>query len=326
MQSWPALRPSCPTARVTSLGLLVAVARHGLDAKTVLQTIAALGGVEAGEIVDGNQRYPIQVRFAAEARQSPETIAALPVRTPSGALVPVGQLATIELGPGPSQIGRERLQRRTTVQLNVRGRDIATFVEEARSKLEREVKLPTGYFTEWAGEYERLQSATRQLAIVVPIALALILVLLIATFGKARPALLIFLNVPMSVTGGIAALALRGLPLSISAGVGFIALFGVAVLNGLVLVTSIERLVHQGVEAAPAVVQGAEGRLRPVLTTAMVASLGFLPMALSSGAGAEVQRPLATVVIGGLISSTLLTLFVLPAMYSWLGGGRAQKA
>jgi cobalt-zinc-cadmium resistance protein CzcA len=302
-----------------------AIARNGLSAKTVLDTIGALGGVDVGEIVDAGERYPIRVRLAPSARQDPNVIATLPVRTPSGALVPIGQLAKIDVGPGPSTIGRERMQRRITVQLNVRGNDIGTFVSEAKRALDREVKLPVGYYTVWAGEYERLQSATRQLAVVVPMVLALILVLLIATFGQFRPALLIFLNVPMSVSGGIAALAVRGLPLSISAGVGFIALFGVAVLNGLVLVSSIERLSSQGLSPFDAVVRGAEGRLRPVLTTAMVASLGFLPMALATGAGAEVQRPLATVVIGGIVSSTLLTLLVLPAMHLWLGRSRAKS-
>jgi len=291
-----------------------AVARYGLSSKTVLETISAVGGISAGEIVDGLERYPIRVRLSATARKDAETLAALPVRTPSGALVPIGQLARIAIVPGPPQISRDSLQRRVTVQANVRKRDIASFVEEAKGILERQVRLPAGYFTAWAGEYERLQSATRQLMIVVPIALALIIVLLIATFGKVRPALLIFANVPMSISGGIAALLLRGQPLTISAYVGFIALFGVAVLNGLVLVSSIERLKLQ-LPLMDAVLRGAEGRLRPVLTTALVASLGFLPMALSTGAGAEVQRPLATVVIGGLISSTLLTLLVLPALY-----------
>jgi cobalt-zinc-cadmium resistance protein CzcA len=292
-----------------------AIARYGLDARTVLMTISALGGIELGEVISGPERYPIQVRWAAGARDGAETIAALPVRTPGGVLVPIGQLGHVEIAPGPSQIARERIQRRTTIQLNVRGRDIASFVEEAKRKLDRELKLPVGYFTEWAGEYERLQSATRQLAVVIPIALALIMVLLVATFGRFRPALLIFANVPMSVSGGVAALAVRGLPLSISAGVGFIALFGVAVLNGLVLLTRIEKLRGGGMKAEDAVLSAADSRLRPVLTTALVASLGFLPMAIATGAGAEVQRPLATVVIGGLISSTLLTLFVLPTAY-----------
>ena len=302
-----------------------AIAKHGLDARVVLETIAALGGVEVGEILDGNARFPIQVRLQADARRDAESIAALPVRTPRGALVPVGQLAHLEVGPGPSQISRQRLQRRLTIELNVRGRDIGTFVDAARAVLDREIKLPTGYSTVWAGEYERLQSATRQLAVVVPIALLLILVLLVASFGRFGPALLIFLNVPLSATGGVLALLVRGLPLSISAGVGFIALFGVAVLNGLVLVSSIERLRKDGAELRDAVLRGATGRLRPVLTTALVASLGFLPMALATGAGAEVQRPLATVVIGGILSSTLLTLLVLPTIYAWVAS-RASRA
>ena len=296
------------------------VARYGLDAKTVLETVSALGGSEVGQVVTGGQKYPIQLRFAESARKNAETIAALPVRTKGseGTLVPLGQLAKVSLEPGPSQISREKLQRRITIQLNVRGRDVGTFVEEAKSKLDKDVKLPASYFTEWAGEYERFQSATAQLAVVVPITLALILVLLVATFGTFRPALVIFLNVPMSISGGLFALLLRGEPFSISAGVGFIALFGVAVLNGLVLVSSIEHLRESGVPAVAAVSQGAKGRLRAVLTTALVASLGFLPMALATGAGAEVQRPLATVVIGGILSSTLLTLLVLPAVYGAL--------
>jgi heavy metal efflux system protein len=295
-----------------------AIARAGVDAKAVTDTVGAIGGLEVGEIVDGPVRFPIRVRLAADARKDERSIAAVPVRDEMGNLVPLGQLAVITTAPGPSQISRERLQRRITVELNVRGRDVGSFVDEAKVALDRDVKLPVGYYTEWAGEYERLQSAARQLAIVIPIALALILVLLVMTFGRVRPALLIFVNVPMAISGGIAALALRGLPLSVSAAVGFIALFGVAVLNGLVLVTSIERLRDHGASAWDAVLRGADSRLRPVVTTALVASLGFLPMALASGAGAEVQRPLATVVIGGLLSSTLLTLFVVPTVYAWL--------
>ncbi|HRG95945.1 MAG TPA: CusA/CzcA family heavy metal efflux RND transporter [Polyangiaceae bacterium] len=296
----------------------VAIARAGLSAKAVLDTVSALGGMQVGDIVDKGERFPLQVRFSEAARKDRATIAALPVRAPDGRLVPLGQLAHIEVGPGPSQVSRERLQRRITIQLNVRGRDIGSFVEEAHSRLDRDIKLPAGYFTEWAGEYERFKSATAQLAVVVPITLALILVLLVATFGKFRPALVIFLNVPMSISGGLFALLARGEPFSISAGVGFIALFGVAVLNGLVLVSSVEHLRDEGLAALEAVRLGATGRLRPVLTTALVASLGFLPMALATGAGAEVQRPLATVVIGGLLSSTLLTLLVLPAIYGTL--------
>ena len=299
------------------------IARYGLDARQVLETVSALGGMEVGQVVTGGQKYPIQLRFAESARKNAESIAALPVRARSSGdgsatLVPLGQLANVTWAPGPSQVSREKLQRRITIQLNVRGRDVGTFVEEAKTKLEKEVKLPPSYFTEWAGEYERFQSATAQLAVVVPITLALILVLLVATFGEFRPALVIFLNVPMSISGGLFALLIRGEPFSISAGVGFIALFGVAVLNGLVLVSSVEHLREAGVPAAEAVARGAKSRLRAVLTTALVASLGFLPMALATGAGAEVQRPLATVVIGGILSSTLLTLLVLPAVYGAL--------
>ncbi len=305
----------------------VAVARHGLSVEPVLAAVASVGGIQVGTIVEGPERYAIQLRLRKDARESTDAISRVPVRLPSGATLPLGQLTRIERAPGPSEVARERLQRRVTVQLNVRGRDLASFAEAAREKLDRELKLPPGYSLAWAGEYERLQHATNRLFVVVPIALALILVLLVATFGTMRPALLIFSNVPMAVSGGVLALTLRDMPFSISAGVGFIALFGVAVLKGLVLVSSIERL-RLGPERLPvaeAVRRGAEGRLRPVLTTALVASVGFLPMALASGAGAEVQRPLATVVIGGLISSTLLTLLVLPAAYELLLGPRRGR-
>jgi len=307
------------------------VARYGLDARAVLDTVSALGGVEVGQVVTGGQKYPIQLRFSESARKNAEAISALPVRARTSGegaptLVPLGQLANVTLAPGPSQVSREKLQRRITIQLNVRGRDVGSFVEEAKAKLEKDVKLPPSYFTEWAGEYERFQSATAQLAVVVPITLALILVLLVATFGQFRPALVIFLNVPMSISGGLFALLLRGEPFSISAGVGFIALFGVAVLNGLVLVSNVEHLREAGVPPEEAVARGAKSRLRAVLTTALVASLGFLPMALATGAGAEVQRPLATVVIGGILSSTLLTLLVLPAVYGALLARDERKA
>ncbi|MDB4945803.1 MAG: Cobalt-zinc-cadmium resistance protein CzcA [Labilithrix sp.] len=303
-----------------------AIARAGVDAKAVTDTVGAIGGLDVGEIVEGAIRYPVRVRLAEEARRDGKAISAVPVRDEAGNLVPLGQLATVEMAPGPSQVSRARMQRRITVQLNVRGRDIGSFVEEAKGALDRNVKLPVGYYTVWAGEYERLQSAAKQLGIVIPIALALIMVLLVVTFGRLRPALLIFVNVPMAISGGVAALAVRGLPLSVSAGIGFIALFGVAVLNGLVLVSSIERRRDHGEPVADAVLHGSNERLRPVLTTALVASLGFLPMALATGAGAEVQRPLATVVIGGLVSSTLLTLLVIPTVYAWLARNDAPSA
>ncbi|APR82502.1 Cobalt-zinc-cadmium resistance protein CzcA [Minicystis rosea] len=302
-----------------------AVARAGLDAEDVLKTVAALGGVEAGTIVEGMKRYPIQVRLDPKSRASVDAVAALPVRTPEGGVAPLGHLATVSVEPGPAQISRERLQRRTTVQLNVRGRDIGTFVQQAVKVLDKDLGLPTGYATAWAGEYERLQHAAARMAIIIPITLTIILVLLVTTFGRMGPALLILLNVPAAVTGGVAALALRGMELSISAAVGFIALFGVAVLNGLVLVSTIERRQASGEDLEVAVSEGSRSRVRPVLTTALVASLGFLPMALATGAGAEVQRPLATVIVGGILSSTLQTLVVLPAIYT-LMARRRRKA
>jgi cobalt-zinc-cadmium resistance protein CzcA len=223
----------------------------------------------------------------------------------------------IKVEQGPAQISRENIQRRISVETNVRGRDIASFVAEAQRAVDQKVKLPPGYTITWGGQFQNLQEATQRLVIVVPLALFLIFVVLYTMFNSARLATLIFINVPMAATGGIFALALRGLPFSISAAIGFIALFGVAVLNGVVLVSYINDLRRNGMSPQEAAIHGAEIRLRPVLMTALVASLGFIPMALGHGAGAEVQRPLATVVIGGLVTSTLLTLLVLPAIYPW---------
>jgi cobalt-zinc-cadmium resistance protein CzcA len=243
-------------------------------------------------------------------------LAAVPVGTPDGRLIPLSQLAEISFGEGPAQISREQIQRRVVVEANVRGRDIASFVAEARRAVGEKLDLPPGYYVTWGGQFEHLEAATRRLMVAVPLALFLIFALLYGAFGSPRPALLIFLNVPMAATGGVFALLLRGMPFSISAGVGFIALFGVAVLNGVVLVASIRRLQQEsGRPPAEAAAEAAQARLRPVLMTALVASLGFVPMALATGAGAEVQKPLATVVIGGLVTSTLLTLLVLPTLY-----------
>jgi len=244
------------------------------------------------------------------------------VADPRGRLIPLRQLAEIRIEDGPAQISRENLHRRLAVETNVRGRDLASFVADAGRAVEAEVKLPPGYWIEWGGQFENLQRASARLAIVVPMALFLIFVLLYSTFGAIGPALLVYLNVPMAATGGVFALALRGMPFSISAAVGFIALFGVAVLNGVVLVSYIQQMRREGLSPRDAAIRGAEIRLRPVLMTALVASLGFLPMALSTSAGAEVQRPLATVVIGGLITSTALTLLVLPSLYGWVARRR----
>jgi cobalt-zinc-cadmium resistance protein CzcA len=302
-----------------------AIARHGLDAADVLHTVEAIGGKVVGQVLEGNRRYPLQVRFEQSQRATAEAIRNIRVGDNEGHFIPLAQLTEVTAEEGPAQISRENVQRRISVEVNVRGRDLAGFVAEARRAVERKVRIPAGYWVEWGGKFEQLESAGRRLAITIPVALLLIFVLLYLNFGAAFPAALVFLNVPLAATGGIVALWIRGMPFSISAGVGFIALFGVAVLNGIVLLTYIAQLRQSGLSLEKAVVEGATTRLRPVLMTALVASLGFLPMALSRSAGAEVQRPLATVVIGGLITSTLLTLLVLPGVYVWFGRRREAQ-
>jgi cobalt-zinc-cadmium resistance protein CzcA len=302
-----------------------ALARHGLDATDVLDTVEAIGGKPVGEIVEGNRRFTMQIRFPEQQRASADAIGNLRVGDSEGHFIPLAQLADIRDEAGPAQISRENGQRRISVEANVRGRDLASFVADAQKAVTAKVKIPNEYQLEWGGQFEQLQSASQRLMIVVPAALTLIFVLLYLNFNAALPALLIFLNIPLAATGGIVALLVRGMPFSISAGVGFIALFGIAVLNGIVLLTYIRELRQEGLPIELAIEQGAETRLRPVLMTALVASLGFIPMALSHGAGAEVQRPLATVVIGGLVTSTLLTLLVLPALYQWIEKRRGGK-
>jgi cobalt-zinc-cadmium resistance protein CzcA len=258
------------------------------------------------------------VRLPDGLRSDLESLRRLPLPLPGGGnFIPLGEVATFNVAPGPNQISRENGKRRVVISANVRGRDIGSFVAEAELRL-REVKIPAGYWTIWGGQFEQLQSASQRLKIVVPAALALVMLLLFAMFGNLRDGLLVFSGIPFALTGGIAALAMRGIPLSISAAVGFIALSGVAVLNGLVLVSAIRKLREEGCSVGDAVREGALERLRPVLMTALVASLGFIPMAIATGTGAEVQRPLATVVIGGILSSTALTLLVLPLLYRWL--------
>ncbi len=302
-----------------------AIARYGINAGDVLDVIATLGGRNAGVVLEGQRRFDLQVRFAAEARQDPDAIKNLKVRAPGGQMIPIGQLADVRIEDGPAQISHEAGRRRITVEANVRGRDLAGFVREAEDKVEAAGVIPPGYFTDWGGQFENLAAASKRLLIVVPVALLLIFLLLYLTHRSFKLALIVYLNVPFAITGGIFALAIRGLPLSISAGVGFIALFGVAVLNGLVL---IEYVIHhraKGASAEDSAYRGAVARLRAVLTTALVASLGFIPMAIASGAGAEVQKPLATVVIGGLLTSTLLTLLVLPTVYAWVFATKAPR-
>ena len=302
-----------------------AIARHGVNADDVLGTIEALGGRQVGVVLEGERRFALQVRFPEEIRNDEAAIARLPVASGRERLLPLGELVDIDTEPSAAQISRERIQRRITVEMNVRGRDIASVVEEARERIGQSVSMPAGYTVEWGGQFENLEQASARLAVVVPLALLLIFVLLYGTFDAARPALLIFLNIPFAAVGGVMALTLRGMPFSISAGIGFIALFGVAVMNGVVLVTYIRKLeAEEGLAPLAAARAAALVRMRPVLMTALVAAFGFVPMALATGSGAEVQRPLATVVIGGLVTATLLTLFVLPTIYSWFATARAE--
>jgi len=292
------------------------IARYGLTADEVLTLVETTRvGHVVGIVVQGSRRFDLVVRLADSASADPAALGNLLIPTSHGELVPLSRVAAIRVDMGPAQISREHVQRRILVENNIRGRDLGSFVAEAQRTVAREVSLPTGYELTWGGQFQHLQEATTRLALVVPLTLLLILGVLSVIFGAMRPALLIFLNVPLALSGGIMALWLRGLPISISAVIGFIALFGIAVLNGVVLVSHIRQLEAEGIPVDQAVMQGAIDRLRPVLMTALVASLGFLPMALATTMGAEVQRPLATVVIGGLFTSTILTLLIIPALY-----------
>jgi cobalt-zinc-cadmium resistance protein CzcA len=292
------------------------LARLGLTVAAVQDTVAtALGGTVAGQLYEGDRRADIVVRLPEELRSDPDALAQLPVPLPGGDFVPLREVATLELVSGYNQILRENGKRRVVVTANVRGRDLGGFVADVRGAVAERVEIPTGYWVEYGGTFEQLQSAANRLAVVVPMTLLIIATLLVVALGSLRDAAVIFTGVPLALTGGVAALLLRGIPFSISAAVGFIALSGIAVLNGLVMVAFIHDLRRRGVGLDAAIVDGALTRLRPVLLTALVASLGFVPMALNTGIGSEVQRPLATVVIGGIVSSTLLTLLVLPALY-----------
>ncbi|MFL4620928.1 efflux RND transporter permease subunit [Stenotrophomonas maltophilia] len=321
-----------------------ALARYGLNPGDVQETVAtAIGGSVAGQLIEGDRRFDLVVRLPEAQRQDPAVLADLPIPLPASTsvdessrlaaganggprTVPLREVAKIQVERGPNQINRENGKRRVVITANVRERDLGGFVGELRTRIGQDVSLPEGYWIDYGGTFEQLISATQRLGVVVPVTLALIFALLFMAFGSAKDAAIVFSGVPLALTGGVLALALRGIPLSISAGVGFIALSGVAVLNGLVMIAFIRRLREQGDPLDDAVRDGALGRLRPVLMTALVASLGFLPMALNVGAGSEVQRPLATVVIGGIVSSTALTLLVLPVLYRWLHRDRAPRA
>ena len=319
--------------QVTGLPMLsvhpkrMALSRYGLTVDDLQDLVAAgVGGENAGLIYEGDRRFQLVVRLPEEIRRDVDSLADLPVPLPDGGYVPLSEVAELELAPAPNQISRENGKRRVVVTANVRDRDLGGFVEEAQARIADDVDLPPGYWLDYGGTFEQLQSASQRLAIVVPVTLAIILALLVMAFGSLKDALIIFTGVPLALTGGVLSLWLRDMPLSISAGVGFIALSGVAVLNGLVMIAFIRDLWHEQGDLMKAIVEGALIRLRPVLMTALVASLGFVPMALNTGTGAEVQRPLATVVIGGIISSTLLTLFVLPVLYALLHGRSASNS
>ncbi|MDD2991099.1 MAG: CusA/CzcA family heavy metal efflux RND transporter [Zoogloea sp.] len=307
-------------------------ARYGLNVGDVQDAVStAIGGQEAGTLFEGDRRFDIVVRLPEALRSDPESLRRLPIALPRGngagdartAYIPLSEVASLDYAPGPNQISRENGKRRVVVSANVRGRDIGSFVAEAQASLGK-VEIPVGYWTAWGGTFEQLESASRRLKIVVPVSLLLVFTLLFAMFGNMKDGLLVFSGIPFALTGGIAALWLRDIPLSISAGIGFIALSGVAVLNGLVMIAFIRKLREEGRSLDEAIHEGALTRLRPVLMTALVASLGFIPMALATGTGAEVQRPLATVVIGGILSSTALTLLVLPLLYRLTHRGEAE--
>lgn len=307
------------------------IARRGLSVSHVQQVIAtAIGGYEAGALFEGDRRFDIVVRLSDAARSDLEVLRNLPIPLPNtnggrAMTIPLRQLADIEISEGPNQISRENGKRRIVVQANVRGRDIGSVVQEAQARIGDQVKLPTGYWLSWGGQYENLLAAKKRLQVVVPLCFVAILFLLFLALGSAKDSLIVYSGIPFALCGGIIALYVRGLPISVSAIVGFIALSGIAVLNGLVMVTRIQQELEEGVDKVAAIIDGAVIRLRPVLITALVASLGFVPMAIATGTGAEVQRPIATVVIGGLISSTILTLLVLPSLYARFGTGRRRE-
>jgi cobalt-zinc-cadmium resistance protein CzcA len=293
-----------------------AAARYGVHSAEIHDLVGnAMAGQVAGFAVENNRRVDIVVRLPDDRRNGIEAYGRLPIRTHGGGLIPLAQVARLEAQDRPVAIGHEAGQRMAVILVNLRGRDVESFVREAEARLRAEVPMPQGYFVEWGGQYQNLRDARHRLMVVVPMAMAMIYILILGSLGSARQALLVFTGIPLAITGGIFSMALRGLPFSISAGVGFIALSGVAVLNGLVLISCFNQLREQGRSLIDAVYEGTLIRLRPVLMTALVASLGFVPMAIATGAGAEVQRPLATVVIGGILSSTFLTLILLPVLY-----------
>jgi cobalt-zinc-cadmium resistance protein CzcA len=295
-----------------------AIARYGINVEDVQNVIrTAVGGETAGQIFEGIRRFDIFVRFAAEARGDAEAIRHILIAAPGGAKVPLDQIASIEEIVGPRQITRENNQRFITVQTNVRGRDIGSFVAEGQQAIAEQVQMPPGYLVNWGGQFELQQQANQRLALVVPVTLLIILLLLFMNFNSLKNTFLILLNIPLALVGGVVALWLTGQNLSVPSSVGFIALFGIALENGMILVTYLNQMLRDGVAIDEASIKGACLRLRPVLMTAVTTALGLIPLLFSSGTGSEVQRPLATVVVGGLVTSTILTLLVIPALYKW---------
>ena len=304
-----------------------ALARYGISIGRVQELIeAAIGGKAVSELIEGQRRFDILIKLPEAQRGSLEAIEGILVDTPDGGRVPLSQVASIRMEEGPAQVSREDAQRRIVVEANVAGRDIGSFVADAKQAIDRQVDMPPNYFITWGGQFENQERAMARLAVVVPLSILMIFFLLYSTFNSIKQGLLVLTILPLATIGGVLALWIRGLHLSVSAAIGFIALFGIAVLNGIVLVSIINKLRDDGMPVEEAAVEGAKTRLRPVLMTALVAGMGFIPMALSTGAGAEIQRPLATVVIGGLMSATLLTLYVLPTLYTWFERKAAEPA
>jgi cobalt-zinc-cadmium resistance protein CzcA len=303
------------------------LALYGMNAEEVLTIVRnGLGGEPVSVLLDGVKRFDIAVRLDESARMSVEAVRQIPLRTASGAIVPLARVAEVSVAEGYSFVRREQLQRYAVIQMDVRGRDIDGFVKDAQAAIKQQVQLPAGYWIEWGGAFENQQRALAKLALIVPVTIFFIFVLLYTAFNSVKYATLIIANVPFATIGGLIALAITGQYLSVPSAIGFIAVFGVAMLNGIVLVSFLNELREKGLSVRDAVVQGTALRLRPVLMTASVAILGLVPMLLSSGVGAETQRPLATVVVGGLISSTLLTLVLLPVLYEWLENRSERQA
>jgi cobalt-zinc-cadmium resistance protein CzcA len=300
------------------------IARYGVSAEAVLDLVKSLSGMEVGEVVEGQLRFPLVVRLPESFRENRRSLATIMVRGPLGEQIPLSRLADIREVEGPKMISRDWGKRRVTIQCNVRGRDVGSFVSDAQSRIANQVELPKDlYRVEWGGQFENMRRAQQRLMIVVPLAMLLIVALLFLSFRNLRDTIFVFTGVPFACVGGIVSLALRDMPLSITAAIGFITLSGVSVLNNMVLVSRLRSLVQEGLSGHEAIVQACMASLRTVMMTALIASVGFIPMATSQGSGAEVQRPLATVVIGGVISSTIMTLLILPVLYSF---SRLRKA